>query len=276
MANNLSFEKQVLAVSMLCDGASIRSVERVTGIHRDTVMRLGVRVGEGCAKLLDEKMRHLDCARIECDEIWGFIGKKQKNTSLADRIDGLGDVWTFLSIDPDSKLMPAFHVGQRTAEDATIFLRDLESRLDNRIQLSTDALAAYVQAVNYAFGSDIDYGQIVKVYASPTSEEQRRYSPAKITKVDKAPIVGAPDMDKVCTSYIERSNLTFRMHCKRLARLTLAFSKKLENFKAAVALHLASYNFVKVHSTLRCTPAMAAGVENSILTIQDLVDASSR
>jgi IS1 family transposase len=275
MANNLSKEKQTAVVSMLCEGNSIRSVERMTGIHRDTIMRLGVRVGEGCAQVLDEKMRGLECRRIEVDEIWGFIGKKQKNASPEDRRAGMGDVWTFLSIDAESKLMPSFVVGQRGNYHTRAFMDDLAARLKNRIQLSSDAMASYPDAVDRAFGSEVDYGMIVKQYASPSGDEQRRYSPPEVVAVRKGPMQGAPNIDLISTSYIERANLTTRTHCKRLARLTLAFSKKLENFKAAIALHLAYYNLVKFHSTVRCTPAMAAGVEGSAWSVSDLVDAAA-
>jgi IS1 family transposase len=274
MSNNLSTEKKATAVGMLCEGNSIRSIERMTGIHRDTIMRLGLHVGEGCKKMLDSKMRCLPCSRIECDEIWGFVGKKKKNANEADRKEGLGDVWTFLAIDPETKLMPAFRVGQRTRYHAIAFMQDLASRLERRIQLSTDALSAYADAVEMAFGGDVDYAQIVKEYSSPSKEEARKYSPAKLTAVFKTAINGDPVPALVCTSYIERSNLTVRTHCKRLARLTLAFSKKLENFEAAIALHLAYYNFVKTHGTIRCTPAMAAGIERTSLSIMDLVDAA--
>jgi IS1 family transposase len=274
MANVLSSEKQATVIGALAEGNSIRSIERMTGVHRDTIMRLGVRVGQGCEKLMDVKMRDLQCTRIECDEIWGFIGKKKKNAGTKDRAMGMGDVWTFLSIDPDTKLMPSFLVGQRDRYHAVVFMQDLASRLRKRIQLSTDAMSAYEDAVEMAFGPDVDYGQIVKEYGSPSKEEQRRYSPARLTSVFKTAIVGEPDPSLVCTSYIERSNLTLRTHCKRLARLTLAFSKKRENFKAAIALHLGYYNFVKTHSTIRCTPAMAAGVERSALSIMDLIEAA--
>jgi IS1 family transposase len=274
MANNLPKEKQAAAISMLCEGNSIRSIERMTGIHRDTVMRLGVRVGEGCAKLLDEKMRGLDCTRIEVDELWGFISKKQKNASAADRRAGMGDVWTFLAIDPQTKLMPAYLVGARDRYHTVSFMEDLAKRIKNRIQLSSDAMSAYPDAVEMAFGAEIDYGQIVKEYASPSEAEQRRYSPPEVVAVRKTTIVGMPNVDEICTSYIERANLTARTHCKRLARLTLAFSKKRENFKAAIALHLAYYNLVKTHSTIRCTPAQAAGVECSAWSVADLVNAA--
>lgn len=271
--NILSKDKQAVVIGALAEGNSIRSIERLSGIHRDTIMRLGVRVGENCQRLLDAKMRGLNCSHIEVDEIWGFIGKKQFSASQTERRAGLGDVWTFLSIDPETKLMPCFLVGKRDLYHATRFMEDLAGRLNNRIQLSSDAMNAYADAVERAFGAEIDYGQIVKEYSSPAKDEQRRYSPPELTAVFKTAIVGQPDSNRVCTSYIERANLTVRTHCKRLARLTLAFSKKLDNFKAAIALHLAYYNFVKIHGSIRCTPAMEAGVEDSAWTVSDLVNA---
>lgn len=273
MANVLNKEKQIMAVSALAEGSSIRSIERITGVHRDTIMRLGVRVGEACRNLLDQKMRGLNCSRIEVDELWGFIGKKKFHAkSLADRREGLGDAWTFLSLDPETKLIPTFLVGKRDMYHATAFMEDLAGRLNNRIQLSTDAMGAYVAAVERAFGASVDYAQIVKEYASPIAEDQRRYSPAELVSVYKTAVVGVPNPEHVCTSYIERANLTMRTHCKRLARLTLAFSKKLENFKAAIALNVAYYNFVKTHGSLRCSPAMAAGIETTHWTVENLIE----
>jgi len=270
--NVLNKEKQINVIGSLAEGASIRSIERITGIHRGTVMRLGVRVGKACEKILNQKMRGLNCSRIEVDELWGFIQKKQVRTNKTDRRAGFGDVWTFLSIDPETKLMPSFLVGKRDHYHATVFMEDLSGRLNNRIQLSTDALSAYTDAVERAFGAEIDYAQIVKEYASPAREDQRKYSPATLVAVYKSVVNGLPNPNKVCTSYIERANLTVRLHCKRLARLTLAFSKKLENFKAAIALHLAYYNLVKTHGSLRCTPAMSAGVERTHLTVENLIE----
>ncbi len=271
--NVLSKPKQIAVISALAESASIRSVERITGIHRDTIMRLGVRVGEACQRLLDQKMRGLNCTRIEIDELWTFIGKKKFHArSLADRREGLGDAWTFLSLDPVSKLIPTFLVGKRDHYHAMVFLEDLARRLNHRIQLSSDAMAAYPDAVERAFGAEIDYGQIVKEFASPVPEEQRRYSPARLVMAYKSAIVGTPNPATVCTSYVERANLTMRTHCKRLARLTLAFSKKLANFKAAFALNVAYYNFVKTHGTLRCTPAMAAGIESTHWTVENLIE----
>ncbi len=274
MANILSTEKQATVIGALAEGNSIRSIERMTGIHRDTIMRLGVRVGQSCATVLDEKMRNLDCTRVEVDEIWGFIGKKQANVGKTDNRSEVGDVWTFLAIDPDTKLMPAFVVGKRDKYHTQVFMDDLASRLKNRIQLSSDAMGAYADAVERSFGADVDYSQIVKQYASPVAEERRKYSPAKLSAVFKTSVTGDPVPALASTSMIERANLTVRTHCKRLARLTLSFSKKKENFEAAIALHLAYYNLVKFHGTLRMTPAMKAGVEGSAWTVADLVDAA--
>jgi IS1 family transposase len=275
MANILSTEKQVAVISALAEGNSIRSIERMTEIHRDTIMRLGVRVGETCHQILDQKMRGLNCSRIEVDELWGFIGKKRRNATETDRRQGLGDVWTFMGIDPETKLIPSFVVGPRDRYHAHMFMEDLAGRLTNRIQLSTDAMVNYADAVERAFGPVIDYAQIVKEYSTPSGAEvQRRYSPGELRAVHKIPMIGAPNHNHICTSYIERANLTVRTHCKRLARLTLAFSKKLPNFKAAIALNLAYYNLVKTHGSLRCTPAMAAGIETSHWTVADLVNAA--
>lgn len=274
MANILSDEKQVMVIGALAEGNSIRSIERMTGIHRDTIMRLGVKVGQACEAVLDEKMRNLDCDRIEVDEIWGFIGKKQKNVRSTDNPAEVGDVWTYLAIDPETKLMPSFVVGKRDRYHTQVFMDDLAGRLKNRIQLSSDAMGAYADAVERAFGADVDYAQIVKEYSSPVKEDRRKYSPAQLVSVHKTAVNGDPVAALASTSMIERANLTVRTHCKRLARLTLAFSKKKENFQAAIALHLAYYNFVKFHGTLRMTPAMAAGVERSAWKVSDLVDAA--
>jgi IS1 family transposase len=270
MAYNLSIEKQTTAISMLSEGNSIRSVERMTGIHRDTIMRLGVRVGEACGKMMDESMRNLPCAKIEVDEIWGYVGKKQRVASAMDTSSGLGDAWTFVAIDPETKAVPSFLVGKRDYVTADKFVADLSNRMKNRIQLSSDAMQHYASAVEKSFGGEVDYGQIVKIYRS--SEGAGRYSPPKIESVRRENISGQPH--RISTSMIERQNLTMRMHCRRLTRLTNAFSKKLENFKAAIALHFAYYNFVKVHSSLRVTPSMSLGVSSRLWTVADLVDLS--
>ena len=276
MANVLPKDKQIAIISLLAEGSSIRAISRVTGIHQDTICRLGVRVGKGCARLLDAKMRDLTCHYLQFDEIWGFIGKKEKHLASTDD-PTKGDVWTFCAIDAETKLMPAFKVGKRNHVTANAFVADVASRLKNRPQISSDGLRAYVEAVENAFGTEVDFGMIIKTYGVDKGEhhQERRYSAPEVTSMQKMEIMGRPDMDLVSTSHIERLNGTTRLHMRRLTRLTYAFSKKLENFEAAVALHFAYYNFVKTHGTIRCTPAMAAGVEKSFLTVGDLVEAAS-
>lgn len=275
MANVLPLDKQATAISMLSEGNSIRSVERMTGIHRDTVMRLGVRVGQACQQLMHESMRGLDCKQIQVDEIWGFIGKKAKNADEQDESEGLGDVWTFVAIDPESKVVPSFVVGKRDQEHTLRFTDDLASRMKGRIQLSSDGMNSYLNTVDASFGDEVDYGQIVKTFGSTEGEgyhPARRYSPPTVTGVKRKVISGQPDEKFICTSHVERQNLTMRMHMRRLTRLTNAFSKKRENFEAAVAMHFAYYNFAKIHSSIRCTPAMAAGVTNRLWKVEELVE----
>lgn len=274
MANILPMEKQATAVAMLSEGNSIRSIERMTGIHRDTIMRLGIRVGESCAKLLDESMRGLDCKQIQVDEIWGFVGKKARNANEAEEHAGLGDVWTYVALDPESKVVPSFIVGKRDYEHTQRFTTDLASRMKSRIQLSSDGMNQYLATVDDAFGDEVDYGQIIKVYGSNAEapEAARRYSPPPITAVKRIVVTGQPDENFISTSHVERQNLTMRMHIRRLTRLTNAFSKKLDNFKAAISLHYAYYSFVKVHSSIRCTPAMAAGVTTRLWNVAELVE----
>jgi IS1 family transposase len=272
MSNKLSNESKSAAVSMLCEGSSIRSIERMTGIHRDTIMRLGVRMGEGCKRIMDERLRGLNSRVIEVDEVWGFVGMKAKTAKRSGAEAGQGDVWTWIALDAETKLVPTFAVGGRNQVTADSFIDDLASRLTHRVQISTDGLTAYQSAIERAFGTDVDYGTIVKTYSSAQLEEQRRYSPPEVVKVERMAVSGNPDTDLISTSYIEKQNHTLRMHCRRLSRLTNAFSKKLENFKAAVALHYGYYNFVKIHKTIRCTPAMEAGVTTSPWTVANLVE----
>jgi len=274
MANILPLEKQVAVVSALAEGNAIRSIERMTGIHRDTIMRLGVKVGERCAEMMDSQMRNLDTRLLQFDEIWGFIGKKQKHASSADRRNHIGDCWTFVAIDAESRMVPAYMVSStRRKYDAVQFCEDVAARMNQRVQISTDALASYADAIERGFGVNADYGQIVKVYGEPEVTEARRYSPAKLVEVKRFAVSGMPDESLISTSYVERQNLTMRMHMRRLTRLTNAFSKKFENFQAAVSLHFAYYNFVRMHKTLRMTPAMAGGVTNRLWTVQDLIRA---
>jgi IS1 family transposase len=274
MANVLNTDKQIAVIGALAEGSSIRSIERITGVHRDTIMRLGVKVGQGCATLLDAKMRDLPVRRLEFDEIWGFIGKKEKHVTVDDGPE-YGDAWTFCAIDAETKLVPAFRVGKRDGATANAFVQDVASRMKNRVQISTDGLRAYVEAIEKAFGGDVDYAQIVKVYGHEEVSNNRRYSAPEFVSSEKKIFVGNPDVRMISTSYVERLNATTRLHMRRLTRLTLAFSKKRKNFEAAVALHFAYYNFVKRHNTLRSTPAMAAGVERDFWSVGDLVEAAS-
>ncbi|MFZ0050182.1 MAG: IS1 family transposase [Desulfobaccales bacterium] len=268
--NILRQEKQEAAIAALVEGASIRSVERMTGIHRDTIMRLGLRVGQGCANLMDSYMRNLKCQNVQVDEIWCFVGKKQRHLTDTDNPEEIGDQWVFVALDADTKLIPSYLVGRRTAEFTQAFIKDLSNRLDNRVQLSSDSMTTYIDAVDSAFGANVDYGQMVKTYEGEPLGPGR-YSPPHVIKADRIVILGTPKQSKISTSYIERQNLTMRMQMRRFTRLTNAFSKKLDNLKAAVALHFAHYNFVRIHSSLRVTPAMAAGVTDHLWSISELM-----
>lgn len=273
--NRLSLSRRIQIIGALVEGNSIRSIERMTDTHRDTVMRLMVEVGNGCAALMNEEMRELPCKRIQVDEIWAYVAKKQRQVTKADDKLRVGDQWTFVAMDADTKLVPSFMIGKRDLPTATAFMNDVAGRLSNRVQLSTDALAAYVDAVEQAFGCEVDYGQVVKFYdAEPVGAG--RYSPPRVTYSERHAIAGAPDRAHISTSLIERQNLTMRMSMRRFTRLTNAFSKKIENLHAAVSLHFAHYNFVRVHKTLRVTPAMAAGVDNRLWSLEELVEQTSR
>jgi len=275
MANVLDKNKQVAIISALAEGSGIRQIERITGVHRDTIMRLGVRTGKGCARLLDRRMRDLPCRQLQFDELWGFIGKKERHVRPDDSPE-VGDVWTFCAIDRDTKLVPSFKVGKRDLATADAFVADVASRMRNRIQISSDALGAYVQAIESNFGADVDFAQIVKTYITDDSHvPERRFSAPEIVVTEKKRVTGMPNMRLASTSHVERLNGTTRLHMRRLTRLTYAFSKKLENFDAAVALHFAYYNFVKRHNSIRCTPAMAAGIERDFWSVADLVEAAA-
>ncbi|MEQ8397904.1 IS1 family transposase [Thalassobaculum sp.] len=220
---------------------------------------------------MGEEMRELPCRRIQVDEIWAYVGKKQAQVTKEDDRSRVGDMWTFVALDPETKLVPSYLVGKRTSRNAVTFITDLSERLANRVQLSSDALNSYVTAVEEAFGTDVDYGQAVKFYeAEPVSPG--RYSPPRVTKSERNTMVGRPDPLHISTSLVERQNLTMRMSMRRFTRLTNAFSKKVENLRAAVSLHFAHYNYVRMHKTLRMTPAMAAGVSNRLWSLEELVD----
>ncbi len=263
--------KQIATMSALVEGCSVRSTERLTGVHRDTIIRFMVRVGNGCANLLDETMVDLPCTRLELDELWAFVGKKQRNVTERDGFDK-GDAWTFVAIDSGTKLVPSFLVGKRNEECTRAFVEDVARRMRNRVQVTTDGLRTYVAPIGDAFReTGVDYAQLHKVFKAEAMG-LGRYSPPKATGTEKTPIFGAPISELVSTSFVERQNLTVRMGVRRYKRLTNAFSKKLENHGAAMALHFAHYNFVRVHKTLRCTPAMAAGVSSTVWDMNKLID----
>jgi len=272
--NRLSRDRQAQIIGCLVEGNSIRSTERMTDTHRDTIMRLMVSAGEGCANLMDERMRNLSCRRIQIDEIWAYVQKKQRHLTEADDPNRVGDQYTFIALDPDTKLIPSYRVGKRDIETAAAFLTDLSERLINRVQISSDALRAYVEATEQAFGGDADYGQIVKIFeGEPVGPG--RYSPPHVVDARRYVVSGNPDLRHISTSYVERQNLTMRMSMRRFTRLTNAYSKKIENLRAAVALYFAHYNFVRIHSSLRVTPAMEGGVTNHLWSIGDLLEWSN-
>jgi IS1 family transposase len=269
--NNLSHYEQVAIISALTEGVSIRSAERLTGSHRDTIMRLGVRVGVGCSRLHDRKMHSLQVNRIELDEIWSFVGKKQRQMAPGDDPATRGDQYVFTALSASSKAILSYRVGKRTSDAAEAFLADLRERVLGNPEISSDAFYGYELAVRRTFGAAVSYGQIVKkVAGDPSTEASRRYSPAVVVAVKKYPISGTPE--KICTSYVERSNLTLRMASRRFTRLTNGFSKKLENHAAAVSLFVAHYNFCRVHETTRMTPAMGLGITDHAWSISELID----
>jgi IS1 family transposase len=271
--NVLEMEKKVAVVHGLVEGCSIRSIERMTGVHRDTIMRLLVSVGEKCTEILDQQLKGFHCKLIEADEIWTFVKKKERRLTDEERFNReIGDQYVFVALDAETKLVPSFLVGKRDGETALRFISDLQTRLtgNGRIQLTTDGLRVYIDAVEQTFGADIDYAQLVKLYAAE-NPGPGRYSPPRVSEVVSTVINGNPDPSRICTSYVERQNLTMRMAIRRFTRLTNAFSKKLVNLKAALALHFAHYNFVRIHSTLRVTPAMAAGVTGKLWDLKELI-----
>jgi IS1 family transposase len=268
--NKLNRETQVQVIKSLIEGNSIRATVRLTGAAKDTVTKLLVAVGSACADYQDRTLRNIKAKRIQCDEIWSFVYAKEKNVP-ADKKGhfGYGDTWTWVAIDADTKLVPSFMVGNRDARTAKIFIDDLAGRLSSRIQLTTDGLRVYLDAVEDSFGSEIDYAMLVKIYAA--SEEETRYSPAECTGCERKPVMGHPDPRHISTSYSERQNLTMRMSMRRFTRPTNAFSKKVDNLAYNVALYFMYYNFCRIHQTLRVTPAMEAGVTDHVWEVEEIL-----
>lgn len=273
--NVLPLEKQVQILNALVEGCSVRSTARLVGVEHKTVLRVLLRVGERCQKLLDEKMRNLRSRYIQVDEMHGYVQVRQKhlNPTRHDELT-MGEQYVFIAIDSETKLIPSFVVGKRNAANAYWLMKDLESRLANRVQLTTDGFRPYVDAVDSTFGSNIDFAMLVKIYAGDEPNRER-YSPSEIVEERPIPVMGFPQFQRISTSHVERQNLTVRMQLRRFTRLTNAFSKKLSNMKAALALHFAHYNFCRIHSSLRVTPAMAAGICSEVWNLDRLLHSSS-
>lgn len=272
--NALPLEKRVQIIACLVEGNSMLATSRMTGASKNTIAKLLVDVGTACAAYQDENLRNLSCKRIQCDEIWSFCYAKEKNVPEEHKGElGYGDVYTWTAIDADTKLVPSFLVGKRSAEYAKLFMDDLASRLANRVQLTTDGHKAYLTAVENAFASNIDYAMLIKMYGgSYDFFSQRTYSPAECSGVITTVVSGKPEMNEISTSFVERQNLTMRMSMRRFTRLTNGFSKKIENHECAVALHFMHYNFARIHKTLRVTPAMEAGVSDHVWTLEEIAN----
>jgi IS1 family transposase len=269
--NRLTNEKRTQVIKCLCEGLAIRATVRMTGVAKNTIVKLLQEIGEACNTFQDKALRNLKCERVQCDEIWSFCYAKDKNVPREKRgTFGFGDVWTWTALCADTKLIVSWRVGNRDAETACEFTEDLASRLASRVQLTTDGHKVYYNAVEQAFGSNVDYAMLVKLYGSGRDTEAT-YSPAKIMSCRAVPISGNPNPDHISTSYVERSNLTMRMSMRRFARLTNAFSKKVENHVAALSLYFMYYNFCRVHQTLRVTPAMEAGVSDHVWGVEEIV-----
>ena len=268
--NKLPLAKRAQILAMLCEGASMRSVSRLADVSINTVSKLLVDAGKACATFHDETVRDVKSKRVQCDEIWSFTAAKQKNVAaMKAPVDGAGDTWTWTALDADSKLIVSHFVGGRDGECAMMFMDDVAKRLATRVQITTDGHRAYLDAVEGAFGCDVDYAQLVKIYGAAPGPAGR-YSPAECTGAKKVKVEGKPALAHVSTSYVERQNLTMRMHMRRFTRLTNAFSKKFENHAHMVALYAVWYSFVRVHKSLRVSPAMAAGISDRLWSMEDM------
>lgn len=272
--NKLPIQKRVQIINLLVEGNSLRSTSRIADVSINTVTKLLVDVGRACEKFHNDMVKGIKAERVQADEIWSFVYAKDKNASDEMKADGTaGDVWTWTALDADSKLIVSWYVGNRDAESAHEFMYDVASRLSNKVQLTTDGHHAYLEAVDDAFHLDIDFAQLVKIYGSSNegTGHEKKYSPAQCTGIKKKIISGEPNEKFISTSYVERQNLTMRMHMRRFTRLTNAFSKKIENHCHAIALHFVYYNFVKIHKSLRVPPAMQAGLIKRLMSIEDIV-----
>jgi len=268
--NRLSVADRATILGMLVEGNSLRSCSRLADASINTVTKLLVDLGAACQKFHDERVRNVRVRRLQADEIWCFIGAKAKNVKPEKKAEGWGDVWTWTGLDADTKLCVSYLVGGRDGGWAKEFMQDCASRIRGRVQITTDGHKAYLEAVEDAFGADIDYAQLQKIYGAPTDAEMRRYSPAQCIGADMKVVSGDPNPKHVSTSYVERHNLTMRMGMRRFTRLTNGFSKKIENHTAMVAIHAVYYNFGRIHKTLRITPAMAAGLSDHVWSLEEI------
>jgi IS1 family transposase len=266
----IPLEKALQALNLLVEGCGIRVTSRITGLHQETVLALLAKAGERAAKLLDEKIRDVDADQIQVDEIWGFVHSKQKHVRPEQARLGFGDQYTFVAIDPKSKLVVSHIVGRRNGINSDALMMDLATRVSGRFQLTTDGFKAYLDSVDWTFGDNIDFAQLVKIYEHNEADRER-YSPSKCVGAVPTIVTGNPERKEICTSHVERNNLTMGTFLRRLTRLSLGFSKKLENLKHAVALHFAHYNFCRVHKSLRVTPAMEAGLTDHVWTLSELL-----
>jgi IS1 family transposase len=269
--NQLSIDERSRILAALVEGNSIRAIARMTGVCRNTIDKLLCDLGRACSEYQDKTFRNLKSRRIQCDEIWSFVYAKDRNCPAEHKAKGGGDAWTWVAIDPDTKLVPCWLVGQRDAGCAFQFMHDLKARLANRVQLTTDGYKPYFVAVEDAFGATVDYAMLQKIYGKVKDTPETRYSPAVCMGAKKAIIKGNPDYEHISTSYIERQNLTMRMSMRRFTRLTNGFSKKLENHEHAIAIHYMYYNFGRIHQSLRVTPAMEAGISDHVWSIEEII-----
>jgi IS1 family transposase len=274
--NTLSNDQKTTAIQALIEGNSIRSTERMTGIHRDTIMRLLVRTGDECRRFMNDRIRNVQAQKVQVDEIWTCVFKKQARISVDENVAGIGDQYVFVGLDSDTKLVISHLVGKRDAASCYYFMRDLKDRLATRVQLTTDGFKPYINAVDDTFGTEVDYAQLVKIYGQPkasAANARNWYEPVRVIGAIPMGVMGRPKAMGIATSHVERQNLTMRMQMRRFTRLTNGFSKKLDNLKAHIALHFAHYNFVRVHQTLRTTPAMAANLTDHLWTLPELLSA---
>lgn len=267
-------EKALLVLQLLVEGNSVRSIERITCVEKTTILTLLVLAGERCEELMNRKMRRVSVKDLQLDEIWTYVGMKEKTKARRNKeTDKLGDAYTFVAFERDSKLIPVWHLGRRTEQDTLAFTEKIYEAIDGtdgKIQITTDGFGAYPNAISYSLGTRTSYAQLVKIYGAPVDDEHR-YSPSKIKEAIPTPLWGNPNPERICTSHIERQNLNIRTAMRRFTRLTIGFSKKWENLKAALALYFAYYNFCRVHSSIKCTPAMEAGITKTVWTMRDLL-----